>query len=85
MVSLVAIALSDGVARPLCHRSAAGWGVKGDLVECAHELRRRHRRRGGRSWAARQAVFGRFQVAALPTLGFLSQWEVRTAASTHNV
>ena len=29
MVSLVAIALSDGVARLLCHRSAAGWGVKG--------------------------------------------------------
>ena len=46
---------------------------------------RRHRRLGGRSWAARRAVFGRFLVAALPTPGFLSRSKVRPPTSTQVV
>ena len=50
-------------------------------MECAHELRRRHRRRGGRSWAARRAVLGRFPAAGHPKAVFPSRREVRPAAS----
>ena len=82
MVSLGAIRPGSSVARPRNRRSIVGMGLKGGLVGCAHELRRRHRRLGGRSWAARQAVFGRFQAAVLPTLGFLSRSKVRPPAST---
>ena len=80
---LVAIRPSDSVARPRDRRSVVGVRSKGGLVGCAHELRRRHRRLGGRSWAARRAVFGQFLAAALPTLGFLSRSKVRPATSTH--
>jgi len=81
-VWLVAIRPSSSVARPRNRRSVVGVGSKGGLAGCAHELRRRHRRFGGRSWVARRAVFGRFLMAALPTLGFLSQIKVRPATST---
>ena len=81
-VWLVAIRPADSIARPRDHRSAVGVGLKGGLVDRGHELRRRHRRLRGRSWAARWAVFGRFLVAALPTLGFLSRIKVRPATST---
>ena len=82
---LVAIRPSDSVAWPRDHRTAVGVGLKGCLAGCAHELPRRHRRLGGRSWAARRAVFGQFPVAALPTLGFLSRSKVRPATSTQVV
>ncbi len=82
MVSLGAIRPSDSVARPRDRRTVVGVGLKGGLAGCGHELRRRHRRLGGRSWAARRAVFGRFPTAVLPTLGFLSRNKVRPATST---
>ena len=85
MVSLGAIRPGSSVARPRNRRSIVGMGLKGGLVGCAHELRRRHRRLGGRSWAARRAVFGRFPTAVLPTLGFLSRSKVRPATSTQVV
>jgi len=85
MVSLGAIRPSSSVARPRHRRSAAGWGLKAGLAGSAHELRRRHRRHGGRSWAARQAVLGWFPVAGHPKAVFPSRWEVRTAASAHNL
>ena len=81
-VWLVAIRPSDSIARPRDRRSAVGVGLKGGLEDRGHELPRRHRRLGGRSWAARRAVFGRFLVAALPTLGFLSRSKVRPPTST---
>ena len=81
-VWLVAIRPSDSVARPRDRRTVVGVGLKGGLAGCGHELRRRHRRLGGRSWAARRAVFGRFPTAVLPTLGFLSRSKVRPATST---
>jgi len=84
-VWLVAIRPSDSVARPRDRRTVVGVGLKGGLVGCGHELRRRHRRLGGRSWAARRAVFGRFPTAVLPTLGFLSRSKVRPATSTQVV
>ena len=83
MVSLVAIRPTGSFAWLRHRRSVVGRGLKGVLEECAHELRRRHRRLGGRSWAARRAVLGRFPAAALPTLGFLSRSKVRPPASTH--
>ena len=79
---LGAIRPFDSVARPRDRRSVVGVGSKGALVGCGHELRRRRRRLGGRSWAARRAVFGRFLVAALPLQGFLSRSKVRPATST---
>ena len=82
MVSLGAIRPGSSVARPRNRRSIVGMGLKGGLVGCAHELRRRHRRLGGRAWAARRAVCGRFPTAVLPTLGFLSHCKVRPATST---
>ena len=84
-VWLVAIRPSDSVARPRDRRSVVGVGLKGSLAGCGHELPRRHRRLGGRSWAARRAVFGRFPTAVLPTLGFLSRSKVRPATSTQVV
>ena len=81
-VWLVAIRPSDSVALPCDRRSVVGVGSKGGLAGCAHELPRRHRRLGGRSWAARRAVFGRFPAAALPMLGFLSRSKVRPSTST---
>ena len=42
-------------------------------------------RRGGRSWVARRAVLGRFPAAGHPKAVFSSRWEVRPAASAHNV
>ena len=84
-VWLVAIRPSDSIALPRDRRSVVGVGSKGGLAGCAHELRRRHRRFGGRSWAARRAVFGWFPVAVLPTLGFPSRSKVRPATSTHVV
>ena len=41
---LVAIRPSDSIARLRDRRSALGVGLKGGVVECAHELPRRHRR-----------------------------------------
>ena len=82
---LGAIRPADSMARPRDRRSAVGVGLKGCLADRGHEPPRRHRRRGGRSWAARRAVFGRFLVAALPTLGFLSRSKVRPATSTQVV
>ena len=82
---LGAIRPADSIARPRDRRSAVGVGLKGCLADRGHELPRRHRRLGGRSWAARRAVFGRFLVAALPTLGFLSRSKVRPATSTQVV
>ena len=82
---LVAIRPSDSVARPRDRRTVVGVGLKGGLAGCRHELRRRHRRRGGRSGVARRAVFGRFPTAVLPTLGFLSRSKVRPATSTQVV
>ena len=79
---LGAIRPTDSIARPRDRRSAVGVGLKGCLADRGHEPPRRHRRRGGRSWAARRAVFGRFLVAALPTLGFLSRSKVRPPTST---
>ena len=79
---LVAIRPCDSIAMPRHRRSVVGVGLKGSLAGCGHELPRRHRRPGGRSWAARRAVFGQFLVAALPTLGFLSRIKVRPATST---
>ena len=84
-VWLVAIRPFDSIARPCDRRSVVGVGSKGGLAGCAHELRRRHRRHGGRSWAARRAVLGWFPVAGHPKAVFPSRWEVRTAASAHNV
>ena len=82
-VWLVAIRPYDSIVRPRERRSVVGVGLKGSLAGCGHELPRRHRRLGGRSWAARRAVFGRFLAAALPTQGFLSRSKVRTTTSTH--
>ena len=82
---LVAIRPCDSIAMPRHRRSVVGVGLKGSLAGCGHELPRRHRRPGGRSWAARRAVFGRFLVAALPTLGFLSRIKVHPATSTQVV
>ena len=79
---LGAIRPTDSIARPRDRRSAVGVGLKGCLADRGHELPRRHRRLGGRSWAARRAVFGRFLAAALPTLGFLSRSKVRPPTST---
>ena len=79
---LGAIRPSDSIALPRDRRSVVGVGLKGGLVDRGHELPRRHRRLGGRSWAARRAVFGRFLAAALPTLGFLSRSKVRPPTST---
>eukprot|EP01043_Picozoa_sp_COSAG02_P001600 COSAG02_NODE_34_length_49821_cov_105.420438_31_plen_107_part_00 len=62
---LVAIRPSSSVARPRNRRSVVGMRLKGGLVGCGHELRRRHRRLGGRSWVARQAVFGQFLLHAM--------------------
>ena len=82
---LGAIRPADSIARPRDRRSAVGVGLKGCLADRGHELPRRHRRLGGRSWAARRAVFGRFLAAALPTLGFLSRSKVRPPTSTQVV
>ena len=79
---LGAIRPSDSVTRPRKRHSVVGVGLKGALVGCGHDLLRRRRRLGGRSWAAHRAVFGWFLVAALPTQGFLSQSKVRPATST---
>ena len=84
-VWLGAIRPSDIIARPLCRRSVAGEGLKGCSARCAHELRRRHRRPEGRSWAGCRAVFGRFLAAALPTPGFLSWRKVWQPTSTQVV
>ena len=84
-VSLVAIRPSSSVARPRRRRSAVERGWKAGLAGCAHELPRRHRRLGGPSWAARRAVLGWFPAAATREATFPSRWEVRPAASTHNV
>ena len=79
---LGAIRPSDSVTRPRKRHSVVGVGLKGALVGCGHDLLRRRRRLGGRSWAAHRAVFGWFLVAALPTQGFLSRSKVRPATST---
>ena len=79
---LGAIRPVDSIARWRDRRSAVGVGLKGCLADRGHELPRRHRRLGGRSWVARRAVFGRFLVAALPMPGFLSRSKVRPPTST---
>ena len=84
-VWLGAIRPSDIIARPLCRRSVAGEGLKGCSARCAHELRRRHRRPEGRSWAGCRAVLRRFLAAALPTPGFLSWRKVWQPTSTQVV
>ena len=84
-VWLGAIRPSDIIARPLCRRSVAGEGLKGCSARCAHELRRRHRRPEGRSWAGCRAVLRRFLAAALPTPGFLSWRKVWRPTSTQVV